>query len=213
MSATLEITAPNLTFSSLADPHRVARVAAALESNGIQSFVVDTGAEAKEIVLSLLPEGAEVFDSVSQTLIATGITAEITESGRYQTVRSNLMELYAQGDRNGMRKLGSAPQIMIGSVHAITEDGDLLVGSGTGSQLGPYAYSAGQIIWVVGTQKIVKDIDEGLRRIREYSLPRENIRMQSERGVSSSLNKILIIHRESAPQRATVVLVNEDLGF
>ena len=213
MVATVQTLVPNLDFAIPALPDRLDRVAAAMEANGIHTIIASSASEAREIVLDLIPDGAELFESSSQTLIETGLASAVTETGRFQLVRPKLLELYAQGDRDGMRKLGSAPQVMIGSVHAITESGDLLIGSGTGSQLGPSAYSAGQIIWVVGAQKIVRDIDEGLRRIREYSYPRENNRMLAERGVPSSLNKILIVHRESMPGRATVVLVNEELGF
>jgi hypothetical protein len=116
-------------------------------------------------------------------------------------------------DRAGMRKIGAAPEVMIGSVHAITEDGEALIASGSGSQLGPYAYSAGSVIWVVGAQKVVTDLEEGLRRLREYSHPREDARFRAERGSPSSLNKILILNRESVPGRTTVILVNEELGY
>ncbi len=77
-----------------------------------------------------------------------------------------------------MRKLGAAPDYIIGSAHAITDDGQIVVGSGSGSQLGAYAYAGGNVILVVGHQKLVRDLDEGLRRVREYSLPREFKRMQ-----------------------------------
>lgn len=213
MVATAQTFTPNLDFAIPSDSDRLHQVAAALDSNGIHTIVVNSSNEARNVVLNLIPDGAELFESSSQTLIETGIAAEVSSSGRFQLVRPKLMELYAKGDRDGMRKLGSAPQVMIGSVHAITENGELLVASGTGSQLGPYAYSAGQIIWVVGAQKIVRDVEEGLRRIREYSFPRENNRMLEERGIPSSLNQVLIIHRESVPERATLVLVNEELGY
>jgi hypothetical protein len=123
------------------------------------------------------------------------------------------MELYAQGDRAGMRKIGAAPEVKVGSVHAITDHGEALVGSGTGSQLGPYAYSAAKVIWVVGAQKLVTDVEEGLRRLREYSHPREDARMRALYGSPSSLNKILIVNREPVPERTTVILVNEEVGY
>lgn len=213
MVATSEVLTPNPVFATLPSRERVTRVAVALEANGFRAVVVDTAAQAREAVLALLPEGAEVFDAASQTLEALGMTEEIAQSGRYQPVRPKLMELYAQGDRAGMRKIGAAPEVMIGSVHAITEDGEALIASGSGSQLGPYAYSAASVIWVVGTQKLVADIDEGLRRLREYSYPREDSRWRALTGKPSSLNKILIINRESVPERTTVILVNEELGY
>ena len=102
---------------------------------------------------------------------------------------------------------------MLGSVHAVTESGALMTASMSGSQLGPYASGAGRVILVVGTQKIVSDLDEGLRRINEYSLPLEDARAQAAYGIRSAVNKVLIINREIVPERITVVLVDEVLGF
>jgi hypothetical protein len=76
-----------------------------------------------------------------------------------------------------MRKLGAAPDYVIGSAHAVTDAGEIIVGSGSGSQLGAYAFAGGHVILVIGHQKLVRDLDEGLRRVREYSLPREHARM------------------------------------
>jgi hypothetical protein len=111
-----------------------------------------------------------------------------------------------------MRKLGAAPDYIIGSAHAITDDGEIIVGSGSGSQLGAYAYAGGNVILVVGHQKLVRDLAEGLRRVREYSLPREYARMQAAGFPGSLLAKTLIIHQEPS-DRITVILVPETLGF
>jgi hypothetical protein len=111
-----------------------------------------------------------------------------------------------------MRKLGAAPDYIVGSAHAITDDGEVVVGSGSGSQLGAYAYAGGNVILVVGHQKLVGDLEEGLRRVREYSLPREFVRMQGVGYPGSMLAKTLIIHREPGG-RITVILVPETLGF
>ncbi|HNH27502.1 MAG TPA: LUD domain-containing protein, partial [Anaerolineales bacterium] len=109
-------------------------------------------------------------------------------------------------------KLRTIPDYIVGSVHAITEAGEVLTASGTGSQISSYAYGAGKVIWVVGTQKIVSDLNEGFRRIKEYSHPLEDARMQEAYGVNSSLNKILVLSRDM-PGRITIVLVKEELGF
>lgn len=111
-----------------------------------------------------------------------------------------------------MRKLGAAPDYIVGSAHAITDDGVILVGSGSGSQLGAYAYAAGSVILVVGHQKLVRDIPHGLRRLREYALPLEFLRMQGIGYPGSMLTKTLIIEQEPGG-RITVILVPETLGF
>jgi hypothetical protein len=112
-----------------------------------------------------------------------------------------------------IRKLGAAPDYAAGSVHAVTEDGHVLIASNTGSQLGPYVTGAGKVIWVVGSQKIVKDMDEGMRRIREYCYPREEQHLQQLYKMSTAVNKILIVNRELRPGRTTMIIVKEVLGY
>jgi hypothetical protein len=121
------------------------------------------------------------------------------------------MDRETQADE--IRSLGAAPDFMLGSVHALTETGSLITASMSGSQLGPYASGAAQVILVVGTQKIVADLEEGLRRIEDYALPLEDARAHAAYGIHSAVNKILIINREIVPGRMTVVLVDEVLGF
>ena len=112
-----------------------------------------------------------------------------------------------------IRRLSAAPDVMLGSVHAVTETGALVAASMSGSQLGPYASGAGRVILDVGTQRIVSDLEEGLRRVDEYAFPLEDARAQAAYGVHSGVHKMLIINREITPGRITVVFVDEVLGF
>jgi hypothetical protein len=200
-------------FSTLADDARVTRTAKALEANGISVLRASDAAEAKRIVLELIPEGAEVHHGASETLDVTGITDEIDKSGRYEPVRPRIFSMDRTTQADEIRRLSAAPAFMLGSVHAVTETGSLLAASMGGSQLGPYVSGAGRVILVVGTQKIVSDLEEGLRRINEYSLPLEDARVQAAYGIHSAVNKVLIINREIQPGRITVILVDEALGF
>jgi hypothetical protein len=121
------------------------------------------------------------------------------------------MDRATQADE--IRRLGAAPDVMLGSVHAVTETGSLITASMSGSQLGPYGSGAGQVVLVVGTQKIVSDLEEALRRVHDYAFPLEDARAQAAYGIRSAVNKILIINREITPGRITVVLVDAALGF
>jgi hypothetical protein len=112
-----------------------------------------------------------------------------------------------------MRMLAAAPEYVVGSVHAVTEDGSLLIASASGSQLGPLVSGAEHVILVNGGQKIVADLDTGLRRIYEYCLPLEDERARRAYGVPSGVNNILVINRVLAPGRVTAILVRERLGF
>lgn len=200
-------------FGELADDARVQRAAAALEANGINVLRAADAAEAKGVVLDLIPDGSQVHHGASESLDASGITHEIETSGRYQDIRSQIWSMDRETQAVEIRRLGASPDFMLGSVHAVTETGSLIAASMSGSQLGPYGSGAGQVILVVGTQKIVSDLEEGLRRVEEYAFPLEDARAQAAYGVHSGVNKILFINREITPGRITVVLVDEVLGF
>jgi len=200
-------------YDLVATPESVGRTARALEKNGITTFVFETGAEAKAKVVQLLPSKAEVMNMTSMTLEAISLATEINESGRYDSVRNRLSEMDPKTQWRDMRHIGAAPDWVVGSVHAVTEDGHLLIASRTGSQLPAYAYAGQHVIWVIGAQKIVRNIEEGIGRIYEYSFPREDDRSLKAYGVHSGVNKILIVNEELIPGRITAILVNEKLGF
>jgi hypothetical protein len=203
----------NRRFAAPAEDTRVTRTAAALEANGISVLRAANRAEAKRIVLDLIPAGSQVHHGASQTLEDSGITDEIERSGRYGDIRTRTFTMDRATQADEIRHLGASPDFMLGSVHAVTETGSLLAASMSGSQLGPYVSGAGRVILVVGTQKIVSDLEEGLRRINEYSLPLEDARAHAAYGIHSAVNKVLMINREIVPERVTVVLVDEPLGF
>jgi hypothetical protein len=208
---------PNRTlsreFSAPAEEDRVARTAAALEANGITVLRAPNSAEAKRIVLDLIPVGSQVHQGVSASLEAAGITGEIEESGHYRPLRPRLHSMDRATQAEEIRRLSASPDVMLGSVHAITETGSLVVASASGSQIGPYASGAGKVVLLVGTQKIVPSLEDALRRVDEYAFPLEDARAQAAYGVHSGVNKVLIINREWVPGRITVVLCGEALGF
>src|SRR5215213_8662944 len=187
---------PNPEFAKLASDEQIERVVRALEVNGIHALIAESAEEAKRIFFELIPEGAEIFLGASVTLETLGIKDEIDQSGRYDALRPKMFAMDRATQGREIRKLGGAPDYASGSVHAVTEDGRVLIASNTGSQLGPYASGAGKVIWVVGAQKIVRDIDEGLRRIQEYTYPLEEEHMQQLYGMSTRINKVLMVNGE-----------------
>ena len=200
-------------FGTLGEEASVTRTVAALEANGITVLRAPDSATAKRIVLDLIPDGSQVHHGASQTLDLVGITDEMDKSGRYDALRPRIWGMDRKTEGDEIRRLGAAPAVMLGSIHAVTETGALLAASMSGSQLGPYVSGAGRVILVVGTQKIVPDLGEGLRRIDEYAWRLEDARAQAAYGIQSAVNKVVIINREIIPGRITVVLVDEVLGF
>jgi hypothetical protein len=204
---------PNPEFAELASDERIDDAAAALERNGIGALVVGSGQEARVRVRELLMDGAEVFNNTSRTLESIGVAEDIERSGRYQALRLRLYQMDREMQRREMRQLAAAPEYVVGSVHAVTDDGSLLIASASGGQLGPLVSGAAHVILVIGGQKIVADIETGLRRIREYCYPLEDERARRAYGVPSGVNNVLIINRVLVPQRVTAMLVKERLGF
>ncbi len=206
---------PSITrrFGTVADDASVKRATAALEANGITVLRAANAAEARRIVLDLLPEGAQVNHGASLSLEEAGIIEAVEKSGRYEFLRPRLRSMDRKTQADEIRRLGAAPDVMLGSVHAVTETGSLIAASMGGSQLGPYVSGAGRVILVVGTQKIVSDLEEGLRRVNDYAFLLEDARAQLAYGIHSAVNKVLIINREVVPGRITVVFVDEVLGF
>ena len=206
---------PSVTsrYGTVADDASVKRATAALEANGITVLRARDAAEARRIVLDLIPEGAQVSHGASQSLEVAGIIEAIEKTDRYELLRPRLRSMDRKTQADEIRRLGAAPDVMLGSVHAVTETGSLIAASMGGSQLGPYVSGAGRVILVVGTQKIVPDLEEGLRRVNEYAFLLEDARAQLAYGIHSAVNKVLIINREVVPGRITVVFVDEVLGF
>jgi hypothetical protein len=200
-------------YATPAENARVTRTAAALEANGITVLRARNSAEAKRIVLDLILAGSQVHQGASQSLDVSGVTDEIERSGRYEPLRPRVFSMDRATQADQIRRLSASPDIMLGSVHAVTETGSLVAASVSGSQLGPYVSGAGKVILLVGTQKIVPDLEGALRRIDEYAFPLEDARAQAAYGIHSGVNKVLIINREWTPNRITVILCDEPLGF
>jgi hypothetical protein len=199
-------------FARAASSDEIDAVTTALERNNIEAVVVDTADEARERVLAMIPEGAEVHWAKSKTLEDLGLFPILNDSGRYDALRPRYMKMDRATQGREIRKLTAAPDYMLGSVQAVTLDGALITVSYSASQIGPYAGGAGRVILVVGSQKIVPDLDAGIQRAREYVQPYEDARLREQLGVGTRLAKLLVTFLEAQRGRTTVVLVREPVG-
>src|SRR3954452_827142 len=191
----------------------IQHVADRLRANNIEVLVVDTGDEARAAVLERVPEGSEVYTGKSMTLEEIGVFAALHEPGRFDAIRPKLQAMDRATHGREMRKIGSTPDTIVGSVAALTEDGALVSASATGNQLAGYAAGAGRVILVVGSQKIVPDLDTALERIRQVVYPYENARVNATLGVDTRLTKVLIQFGEWVAGRTTVIIVREPVGI
>ena len=204
---------PVQEFTQLATAEQISATVHALEANHMRTIVVETGEEARTAVLEMIPSGVEVFHTASRTLERIGLANAIATSPRFQPVRPQMAALDRATQQREIRTLAARPDVIVGSVQAITEQGQVLIASATGSQLGPAASGAGSVIWVVGTQKLVRTLDQGYRRIQEFCYPLENERTRRVYGQASAINKLLIVQGEAVPDRIRIVLVKQLLGF
>ncbi|MEV5613694.1 LUD domain-containing protein [Streptomyces sp. NPDC052225] len=205
---------PTDAFAAPAPADRLERAAAALTAHGFTVEILDDVAAARARVEEVIPAGASVFTAASETLRLSGIEDDINAvGGRYAPVKPRLlaMDRATQGDE--IRRLSAAPDVVVGSVHAVTETGSLVIASGSGSQLPSCAGGAARALWIVGAQKIVPDLATALRRVEEHCLPLENERAQRVYGQPSAVNRLLVLNAEYVPGRGTVLLLREPVGF
>jgi hypothetical protein len=200
-------------FTAPASEAILQRLEERLKERNIEAVIVDDGEEARRIVQEKVPAGAEVYSGKSKTLQDAGIIDLIHDSGRYDALRPRYMKMDRQTQAREIRKLIGAPDFMLGSVNAVTEDGLLVAASATANQLGPYANTAGKVVIVVSSQKIVPDLDAALRRIHEFVLPWEDEQVRLRLPSGSFVGKILIIEREWKAGRMEVILVRKPIGI
>jgi hypothetical protein len=184
-----------------------------LRERNMEAIVVSDSSQARDAVLQRLPAGAEVHAGKSRTLADIGVMIELAAEGKYTYLRNVYMKMDRKTQMREIRKLIGAPDFMLGSVNAVTRDGILVAASATSSQLGPYAAGGGKVILVVGSQKIVANLDTALRRIREYVLPWEDAQVRATVPTGSFVGKILIIEREWISGRIEVILVQQPIGI
>jgi L-lactate utilization protein LutC len=199
-------------FTTLPDDQTLAMTVVALEEHGFSVEIVDDLDAAREAVLARIPAGSSVMTNTSMTLEGTGITKAINDGGNYESVRKKMLALDFETQAQEMKVIAAAPDVVLGSVHAITLDGTLAIASAGGSQLGSYAWGATQVIFVVGAQKLVPSLEAARERITEHSLKLEDARALAAYGQNSSVGKILEIHQEQ-PGRIHIVLIRRVIGF
>ncbi|HEV3186554.1 MAG TPA: LUD domain-containing protein [Acidimicrobiales bacterium] len=202
----------DLAFAQPASESKIDAAAKALETRNFKVHVVDTVAAARLLIGELLPTEVEIFTASSETLRLSGIADDIDKSGRFHSLRTTRL---AQLDPMSIdaRRLGASPDVVVGSAHAVTEDGQIVVASASGSQLSAYAAGASEVFLVIGAQKIVSDLNRAFVRIETYSLPLESQRLMALHGQPSVIGKLLVIRREIFPGRTTVIISKEPIGF
>jgi hypothetical protein len=204
---------PVSAYTEPASAESLELAATALKEHGFAVEILDDVAAARIRVKELIPEGASVFTSASETTRLSGIEEDISAGGRYEAVKPRVLAMDRATEADDIRRLISVPDVVIGSVVAVTETGSIVAASGSGSQLPAYSGGAAQAIWIVGAQKVVPDLPTALHRLETHALPLETTRSLAAYGVPSAVNRLLILNAEPKPGRATVLLLREAIGF
>jgi acyl-CoA hydrolase len=199
-------------FTALPDDQTLAATVVALEEHGFSVEVVDDLDAARAAVLARIPQGSSVMTNTSVTLQQTGIADAVNDGGPYESARNKMFALDFATQAQEMKAIGGQPDYALGSVHAFTRDGTLVIASASGSQLASYAWGAASVIFVVGAQKFVPTLEAAHQRIYQHSLKLEDARAQAAYGQHSSVGKILEIHQE-LPGRIHIVLIRQPTGF
>lgn len=200
-------------WTKQADERTISDTIKALKGGGISAELVPDKASALGAVTRLIPDGAEVMTGASRTLEEIEFI-DLLKSGshRWKNLKEVIQTEADPSRQLELRKKATLSQYFLGSVHAVAKTGEVVIASGGGSQLAAYAYSAKKVIWVAGTQKIVATLEDGMRRVREHSLPLEDARMKRLGYPGSAIGKMLIVERER-PGRIHLIFVNENIGF
>lgn len=200
-------------FSAPATESELEFLAGRLRERNFEVVIVPNAAQAKAEVMKRIPEGASVHSGKSKTLEDAGVFEELMSSDRYDFLRRRTSKMDRQTQGEEIRRINSSPDVMLGSVHAVTESGQLVITSASGSQIGPIASGAGHLILVIGSQKIVRDLDSAFRRIEEHVFPWEDARLRELMNIGTKITRTLILDRDFVPGRTTIILVREPIGI
>lgn len=203
-----------MDYNTLATEAQLEKTAAALETKGIKTYIVSNKQEALEQVRALINAGAEVMTGSSVTLEQIGFV-DLLKSGNHpwKNLKDAIVKEENKTKQSEMRKQASLSEYFLGSVHGLSEDGQFVVGSNSGSQIPSYSFTSPNVIWVVGTQKIVPDLDSAIKRLREYVVPKEDLHMKSLGFPGTNLSWMLVFNKSIMPRNLHMILVKEELGF
>jgi len=205
-----------LSYTDLANSTQLEQTVEAIQARGIKVHVVETPADALAKIHDLIPAGSDIMTGGSQTLREIGLEELLmAKTHPWVNLKDAILAENNPEKQGQLRAQSTLAPYFLGSVHAIAQSGEIVIASGSGSQIPSYAFSSKNVIWVAGTQKIVPTLDEAIRRLRQYVLPKEDARMKGLGYPGSAINKILIVEAEPAifQRNVNLILVKHLLGF
>ena len=196
-----------------ASAESISRTIEALVARNVDAVLVENGDAALAMLKELAPEGCEIFVSTSETLDAIGYTEYMHGNDRYINLHDRMLAQPDAASQREFRRTTTTADYFVGSVQAIAETGEIVVASGSGSQIGAYAYGARHVILVAGTQKICPTLAEAEARTRGYTLERHDRWLEGRGSGPAPIGKFLVMEHEPVVGRITMILIPERLGW
>ncbi len=200
----------------MASPESIQKTMVALKENNFEPILVDSKEEALAKIQELIPEGASIMNGSSKTLGEIGYT-ELLKKGKHEwnNLHSAILAESDPAKQAHLRRQSVLSDFYIGSAHAISETGEIVIASNSGSQLPHIVFTSPNVVFVVGANKITPSLTEALRRLKEHVLPLEDVRMKEAYGFGTTHTKTVILHKENSAlkRKVYVIIVKESLGF
>lgn len=206
----------HMHYDTLASKETVQKTMKALQEKGFSSLLIKDKGEALQKLQSLIAEGASVMNGSSRTLEEIGFMDYLkTGEHPWNNLHEQILSEKDPEKQGRLRRTSVVSDYYVGSVHAVTEEGELVFASNSGSQLPHLAFTSPNVLLVVSTKKIVPDLASAFVRIDEFILPQEEQNMQKKYGMGTNHTKTLILHKENPMwgRTVTVLFVEEKLGF
>ena len=203
-----------MKFNKLPTGETINKTVEAIKERGINVVIVENKKQSLEKIIELIPKGAEVSNGSSTTLDEIGFINYL-ESGKHnwKNLHAEILKEKDMAKQMDLRRKSVTAEYFLGSVNAIAKTGELIACDASGSRVTAYPFAAKNLILVSGMQKITENLNEAIKRVREYVYPLENKRAKEAYGMTSTIGKWVIIEREIIPNRTTLILVKEKLGF
>ena len=202
-----------MASKNVGDEDSIRRTVEALKARNVNVLVVDDAAQALAKLKELVPEGSVIFNNTSETLDSIGYSDYVHQNPKYRNLHDEMEAETDPAKQRNIRRQATMADYFIGSVQAVAETGEVVVASGSGSQIAAYVYNAEHLIWLAGTQKICPGLPEAMDRVRGYTLERHDSWLQGRGRNPSPIGKLMVFENEVVAGRITMILINESLGW
>jgi len=202
------------TWNSIPTDEVVEKTAKAIENRGIRVILAGNASDALSVLKKVIPEGAEVMNGSSTTLIEIGYEDYISENRSGWKLMHEVITAENNDDKRAeLRRKSVASEYFVSGANALSQTGEIVACDATGSRVGAWPFAAGHLILVAGINKIVPSLEDALNRVRQYAYPLENARAKRAYGTPSIIGKCVILSHEKNEGRIILILVKEALGY